>query len=126
MYVYFIQEGRGKHGSIKIGKSSNINKRLKSLQTGNPRKLTLMATIKCTTPNNAHRLESKLHLMFKADRVRGEWFNGLINLNLIQETFEIEPDNYEKARAEYIDAPSKIKKKSKRIKGNLPEPLGRM
>lgn len=120
MYVYFIQEGRGEHGSIKIGKSNNVDKRLKSLQTGNPRKLTLMALIKCRTPNDAHRLESKFHLMFKNDRVLGEWFSGMIDLNLIQETFDIEPDNYEKAKAAYIDAPSKIKKKTKRIKGNLP------
>ena len=118
MYVYFIQEGKGKCGSIKIGKSKDVAKRLKSLQTGNPRKLTLMALIKCKTPNDAHRLEGKFHLMFKTDGVRGEWFNGTINLNLIQESFEIEPDNYEKEKAAYIDTPSKIKKKTKRIKGN--------
>ena len=118
MYVYFIQEGRGNHGHIKIGVSNNVNNRLDSLQTGNPRKLTLMASIKCRSINDAYRLEKKLHKKFKPHRVRGEWFSGLIKLNAIQEPFDIEPDNYEKERAEYIDKPSRIKKKSKRIKGN--------
>lgn len=118
MFVYFIQEGKGNHGYIKIGVSNNVNKRLDSLQTGNPRKLTLMASIKCDTPNNAYRLEKKLHKKFKSQCIRGEWFSGMINLNSIQETFNTKPDNYEKDRAEYIDKPSKTKKKSKYIKGN--------
>ena len=118
MYVYFIQEGKGNHGHIKIGKSRNVNERLKSLQTGNPRKLTLMASIRCKTANDAYRLEKKLHKKFKSHHVRGEWFSGMIRLNSIQEAFEIEPDNYEKDRPGYIDEPSKIKKKSKQIRGN--------
>jgi len=118
MYVYFIQEGKGSYGYIKIGKSNNVDKRLDSLQTGNPRKLTLMASIKCKTPNDALRLEKKLHIKFKKENIRGEWFSGLINLNSVEDVFHIEPDNYEKERPDYIDKPSKTKKKSKRIKGN--------
>jgi len=96
MYVYFIQEGKGNHGNIKIGKSNDVDKRLKSLQTGNPRKLTLMASIKCKSPDDAFKLESKFHLKFQDKQIRGEWFGGDIRLNEIQEDFEIEPDNYEK------------------------------
>ena len=96
MYVYFIQEGRGSHGNIKIGKANNVDKRLNSLQTGNPRKLTIMASIKCKCVLDALKLEKRLHNKFKANRVRGEWFDSKIRLSSIQEEFNIEPDKHKK------------------------------
>lgn len=77
MYVYFIQSG--KKGPIKIGKAKNIEKRMASLQTANAYKLHLVALIRCETCRHALALESKLHGLFKDQRLHGEWFRPNIN-----------------------------------------------
>lgn len=110
MYVYFIQEGKGSRGNIKIGKSNDVDKRLKSLQTGNPRKLTLMASIKCKSPDDAFKLERKFHAKFKSSQIRGEWFSGNIRLNEIQDDFYIEPDNYRKQESPPFPKGAKLDK----------------
>jgi len=65
--IYFIQQGNG--GSIKIGISSNIEKRLASLQTGSPYKLKVLLTIK-----GSEKLEKEIHSKFAEYRLSGEWF----------------------------------------------------
>ena len=64
---YFIQDASG---PIKIGKTGEKSaaSRLKTLQTGNPRKLTLL------TVTRAHS-ERSLHQRFAEERVAGEWFS---------------------------------------------------
>jgi hypothetical protein len=65
-YTYFIlcQEC----GYIKIGKTTNIEKRLDALQTGNPFKLKIVLIIKGDK-------EKELHKLFNQYRVDGgEWF----------------------------------------------------
>ena len=66
--VYFI--GDMNHGPIKIGKSKDVYKRLKVLQTGNPSFLEILGT-KSGYPG----LESKIHDKFKHLHIRGEWFS---------------------------------------------------
>lgn len=72
MYVYFMQSG--KNGPIKIGKSNNPEKRMISVQTGNPYKLRLVAVIYCDDDAAAYRMESRFHRILKKHRMHGEWF----------------------------------------------------
>lgn len=65
--VYFVQARQMK--LIKIGYSSNVQKRLKALSTGCPDGLDLLCVIK-----GDQKLEGKIHQRFAADRVKGEWF----------------------------------------------------
>ena len=64
--IYFI--AAGKH--IKIGYSVDPVSRLKELQTGNPLKLSIRATIQ----NGCFKTETGLHEMFEHLRKKGEWF----------------------------------------------------
>ncbi|PID03615.1 hypothetical protein CSV67_02950 [Sporosarcina sp. P2] len=66
-YVYFVQAEIG--GPIKIGSASNVSKRIKALQTGNPEKLRVLHT---TT--GGKRLEFHLHRKFTEHHKFGEWF----------------------------------------------------
>jgi hypothetical protein len=64
--VYFVQAGE----YIKIGYTSNIQKRLDSLQTGQPLEIKCLCLIK-----GDRRVESSLHKKFGEYRVRREWFS---------------------------------------------------
>lgn len=65
--IYFIQQGND--GPIKIGHTTNVIRRLKSLQIGNPNWLQVLATA-----HGGHPLESELHARFQHLRLIGEWF----------------------------------------------------
>jgi hypothetical protein len=52
---------------VKIGKATDVNARLKTLQTGMPDEIEILSVI-----NGDH--ESYLHKRHAAERVRGEWF----------------------------------------------------
>ena len=74
MYVYFIKSGYDKRAPIKIGVAVNIERRLNALQTANPEKLTLIASIKCKSRAEAFNIESYLHGELNNRKIRGEWF----------------------------------------------------
>ena len=74
MYVYFIRSGYDKKPPIKIGVAKNIERRLNSLQTANPEKLTLIASIECSSRSEAFNIESYLHNELNNRKIRGEWF----------------------------------------------------
>jgi len=65
--IYFIQSGD--NGSIKIGETNNINRRLATLQVGTSEKLTLLGFL-----DNDLETEKDMHLKFSEYRLRGEWF----------------------------------------------------
>ena len=86
--VYFISDG---HGHIKIGITSNINERIKALQTGNPYPLTVRKAI-TTLKYPDCDLEKWLHHYFsesncKTTSLTSEWFhedekiNDFLNLS---------------------------------------------
>lgn len=80
--LYFISDGE----FVKIGIAYNAKERLKTLQTGNPRRLKLIASFK-----NLGRTEWETHLRlrFKNVHVKGEWFKHTqIIDNLIKELEE--------------------------------------
>jgi len=68
MSVYFIQAGED--GPIKIGHTSNVPSRLKSLQTGHAAKLKVLGQCE-----GDKKLEKSLHHKFAEHRLTGEWFN---------------------------------------------------
>ncbi len=59
-------------GSYKIGKTGDINKRMKSLQTANPFPMQIVHVI---FTENHHAVEQALHLIFADSREVNEWFN---------------------------------------------------
>jgi hypothetical protein len=79
-YVYFIVE-EPFNGNVKIGRTSNLEKHLKSLQHGCPNKLRIHMSIPI---DESSKLKMHLHEHFKNRRFNGEWFkfDGLKHLDL--------------------------------------------
>ena len=67
--VYFIHM-KGNLEMFKIGYSTNLNKRLESLQIGNPHVLCVYKII----DNVSRKIETRLHHLFRKNHIRGEWF----------------------------------------------------
>jgi len=76
--IYFIQSGR--KGAIKIGYTSNLERRLAELQIGNPSILHVIAALPVGSEKKAINLESSFHKLFKSQHVRGEWYSSSINI----------------------------------------------
>ena len=89
MKVYFIQSG--KKGPVKIGVSSDPIERMKTMQTGNPENLKLIAELICKSKKHAYEIEYKLHKRFKWAKKRGEWFNPIVKARFNQIN-EVEAD----------------------------------
>lgn len=68
-YVYFFESS---DGSIKIGATSNVESRFKTLKTACPTGLKNIGSIKDDDP---FKLEKRLHQRFKQHRKSGEWFD---------------------------------------------------
>ena len=66
--VYILRCGN----SYKIGMTRvDVTKRLAALQTGSPERMEMITVIACDNPAD---LERRLHSMFAAKRLEGEWF----------------------------------------------------
>jgi transcriptional regulator with XRE-family HTH domain len=58
---------------VKIGRTAGpVMQRLKTLQTGQPFPLQVLASLPVET--DAHRIEKQVHAFLEAERRRGEWF----------------------------------------------------
>jgi hypothetical protein len=74
-FVYLIED---KVNNIyKIGTTKNLNKRIKSLQTGNPNELYIKFSFETKYP---FRLESLLHRKFKQYHYLNEWYQLPTNI----------------------------------------------
>ena len=73
-YVYVIKSGKKSNSPVKIGMSDNPLSRIKSLQTGNPERLTLKYTLECRDRKHAEKLERLIHSELSGSNVLGEWF----------------------------------------------------
>jgi hypothetical protein len=71
MPVYFTYQLESGRNALKIGYSSDIWRRLKELQTGNPSKLQIVGWI---LAHDERSLERDLHKKFASYRRGGEWF----------------------------------------------------
>ncbi len=72
-------------GPVKVGITTNMDRRLATLRTGNPRPIDIAAYF--TTPNTliARTLEDAFHDVYSEKRLAGEWFDidpydGLVGL----------------------------------------------
>lgn len=83
-YVYIISDGT----DIKIGKSNKPQQRLKELQTGNKKQLSIIRLIETKDEEEALTLESGLHSIYSYYKINNEWFSGKI-LNNIQQYSDI-------------------------------------
>ena len=71
-FVYLIRGPKnGSEQLYKIGQTSNMQARMRNLQTGSPTKLEI---VKFIQTDDALMIERKLHNAFKETRIRGEWF----------------------------------------------------
>lgn len=68
-FLYFVQAENG--GPIKIGLALDPEKRLAQLQTGHPERLVLCEVVWVT-----RSFERRLHTLFAAYRLHGEWFRA--------------------------------------------------
>lgn len=73
--VYLIRQGDRPNSPTKIGYSSDIEGRLKSLQVSNPYKLNIQCLLPCESKEHARQLEGFLHKRYWRGHIRGEWFN---------------------------------------------------
>lgn len=71
MYVYFIQTG----DAIKVGIASDLAKRMVNVQVGNPHKIEVLHSIS-TSEEEARKIESQIHELFKRTHLNGEWFHA--------------------------------------------------
>jgi hypothetical protein len=76
--IYAIQAGES--GPIKFGVTESLKCRLEALQTGNPRKLRVLAAV-----NMPHEYERTIHGWLKEERVSGEWFDGPKAADLVRD-----------------------------------------
>ena len=71
-YIYILKQEDS--NIIKIGVTNNINKRLKSVQTGNPSKISVYYY---EERNNAYKIEAYLKKKFVKYKKEGEWYENL-------------------------------------------------
>jgi len=76
-YVYYITDGE----FVKIGLATDPYKRLRGIQTGNPRVCEIMWLIPFKTEQDAHQAEQDLHWIYATYRRAGEWFDILDKLD---------------------------------------------
>src|SRR5262249_26111076 len=66
--VYFLQARHG--GPVKIGFTQDLAGRVRTLSTGSPAPLRVVAVMEGGTPDT----EAELHSTFAGSRLQGEWF----------------------------------------------------
>lgn len=84
-FVYFITDGE----FVKIGIAEDVQKRLAGIQTGNPRKVSVLFSIPVKSVKAARVLERQLHNAYSEFAKCGEWFDILnfIDVKEFQEYF---------------------------------------
>jgi len=83
MYIYLLKSQE--NGYYKIGKSVNPDRRIKTLQTGNPEKIDLVLKVKVFDRFSA-KIESALHSQYSYLNKNGEWFNLSLEDELLFES----------------------------------------
>lgn len=75
IYVFSTIENGVPVAPCKIGITSQLSKRLKSIQTGSPRKLEIISTVAIPHRPLVEAVEKYLHWWLSDYRLEGEWFN---------------------------------------------------
>ena len=93
-YLYAISNGE----QVKLGMSSNVNGRLKALQTSSPSELVLLWKYYiANTSAEAIKIEKMLHRACKEFHIRGEWFK----MECIDTVNKFNPNKKHSAKWEY-------------------------
>jgi hypothetical protein len=107
-YLYAISNGQ----EIKLGMSSNVNGRLKALQTSSPSELVLLwKYYVASTPKDAIKIEKMLHRACKQFHIRGEWFT----MDCIETVNSFNPNKKHVAKWEFAKLISVATKREKGI-----------
>lgn len=75
--IYILSIKTGSEKELKIGITNDLNKRLKSLQTGNSEKIHVEHTEEIDKNINIRKMENWIHSTFDKYRKQGEWFKGI-------------------------------------------------
>lgn len=97
-FVYFITDGE----FVKIGKAVDPYRRLSGIQTGNPKKCSIIAAIPCRSPGDANQLEHYLHVCYSSARAEGEWFDIIGDFDAEQFQAAYPPPRKENPDAAYL------------------------
>lgn len=82
--VYFITYGKKSGNPTKIGVTSNLERRIKTLQVSCPFDMKCTASICFDDRELAYKFEHFMHVKLRKHWIRGEWFrSGYWNLNKI-------------------------------------------
>jgi hypothetical protein len=75
-YVYFIQKADDEKGPIKIGRTTDLKRRLRTLQTASPWKLIIRSSFMYDDGEFVKKLERLIHKIAKQrfKKINGEWF----------------------------------------------------
>lgn len=71
-YVYVIQVASG---PVKIGIAQDVRNRIEELQTANYEELQCAYSFACVSVEQSSSLEALLHRRYRAQHIRGEWFD---------------------------------------------------
>lgn len=85
-FVYIIESAAG---LVKVGIAGNLEKRLRSLQTGSPHKLRLVDAFFLPDKKFAKTVENQAHERFSFSRAEGEWFRVAPDIAMIGISLEI-------------------------------------
>lgn len=109
-YIYIISDGQ----NYKIGKSNDVEKRLRGLSTGNSKDLSIVCKYEIDS-TYVSEVEKQLHNKFKQYNVKNEWFSNAIEKhipqikNIIEETVHDTNNKIEKPFVDNNDASSIVK-----------------
>lgn len=99
-FVYAIQNKRTY--DVKIGVSEDVDKRIKTLQTGNADILTELFRIPFPTKMKAFDMERALHKKYFVFRKNGEWFSGNLLRNMEERDILFNPTLMSPARQVFL------------------------
>lgn len=72
-YIYFISQMDTE--KTKVGITNNLPRRMRQIQTGNDKPLSLIGYIEYDTRTEARAEERRIHKLWQTKRLAGEWFD---------------------------------------------------
>ncbi|MEL0099663.1 MAG: GIY-YIG nuclease family protein [Opitutae bacterium] len=87
-YIYFISQMDT--AKTKVGITNNLPRRLRQIQTGNDKPLSLIGYIEYDTRTEARIEERRIHKLWQTKRLAGEWFDlGETDLDELARIYDI-------------------------------------
>ena len=96
-FVYFITAGPRWKSPIKVGWALDPTRRIRELQTGNPRNLKLISS----APGDIG-LEQLIHSILREYRLAGEWFRPATEVCLFADEARVRPGGFDSFVTQWI------------------------